>query len=83
MGGENQFAHLLYGAKLPVAKHRLARARLLFRKPSFPGQAYMIRSQLYRRGPLTHIQAGFHAIENDKPAERASTYVVYDGEIEA
>lgn len=82
MGGENQFAHLLYGGKLPVARHRLSRARLLFRKPSFPGQAYVIRSQLYRRGALTQMHAAFHAIENDQPAERASTYVVYDGEIE-
>jgi hypothetical protein len=81
-GGENQFSRVLHGAALPVAKHRIARARLLFRKPFFPGQAYVIRSQLYRRDNLTQMQAGFYPMEGDRPSARPSTFVVFDGEIE-
>ena len=82
MGGENQLTRLLHGAGLPIAKHRIARARLLFRKPFFPGQTYAIRAQLYRRGEHTQMQAGFYLLEGDQPSARASSFVVFDGELE-
>lgn len=83
MGAENQFTRLLHGARLPVTKHRISRARLLFRKPFFPGQPYAVRAQLYRRGNDTQMQAGFHVLEDAQPALRASAFVVFDGVIEA
>lgn len=82
MGAENQFSRVLHGAQLAVSKHRISRARLLFRKPFFPGQAYALRSQLYRRGDETQMQAGFHVLENGEPAARPSAFVVFDGVIE-
>lgn len=82
MGAENQFTRVLHGAQLPVTKHRIARARLLFRKPFFPGQGYALRARLYRRGGETQMQAGFYALENGEPAARASAFVVFDGAIE-
>ena len=82
MGGENHFTRLLHGAHLPAAAHRIARARLLFRKPFFPGQAYAIRAQLYLCGKLTHMQAGFHLMDGERPNPQPSSFVVFDGVIE-
>ena len=81
-GGENQMSRVLHGAGLPVTKHRIARARLLFRKPFFPGQSYAIRAQLFRRGQETRMHAGFHLLEDGQPAARASSFVVFDGVVE-
>jgi hypothetical protein len=83
MGGENQLTRVLYGAGLPIEKHRIARARFLFRKPFFPGQEYVVRAQLYRRGELTHMQAGYYLVEGTEPSARASTFMVLDGALEA
>ena len=81
-GGENAFTRALHGAGLPIARHHITRARLVFRRPFFPGQTYMIRATLYRRDNATQLQAGYYALENGKPAERPSSFLVYDGIIE-
>lgn len=78
-GGENQFSRLLHGAGLPVAKHHISRARLLFRKPFFPGQTYLIRSELYRRDRATQMHAGFYLLDGEEASPKASSFVVYDG----
>lgn len=83
MGGENQFSRLLHAARLPVVRHRISRARLLFRKPFFPGEPYVIRAQLYRRGKLTQMQAGFYLTESGQASPRPSSFVVFDGIIES
>jgi len=83
MGGENQFTRALRGAGLPVERHRIDRARFLFRKPFFPGQEYMIRAQLYQRDARTHMQAGYYLLDNGAATTRASTFVVFDGTIES
>ncbi|HEX9812210.1 MAG TPA: hypothetical protein VGA88_09005 [Burkholderiales bacterium] len=82
MGGENQFSRVLRGAGLPVERHRISRARLLFRKPFFPSQEYLIRSRLFRRDQFTQIQAGYYPLEGTTPSAKASTFVVFDGRIE-
>jgi hypothetical protein len=82
MGGENQFSRVLRGAGMPLEKHRIARARFLFRKPFFPGQEYMIRAQLFRRDASTHMQAGYYLLENGAASSRASTFVAFDGALE-
>lgn len=83
MGGENQFTRLLHAARLSVVRHRIARARLLFRKPFFPGEPYVIRAQLYRRGKLTRMQAGFQLAGSGQTSPRPSSFVVFDGVIES
>ena len=82
MGGENQLSRLLRGGGLPVEKHRISRARFLFRKPFFPGQEYVIRAQLFRRDKFTYMQAGYHVLEGTEPNPKPSTFVVFDGVIE-
>ena len=81
-GGENQFSRVLHGAGVPLEKHRIARARFLFRKPFFPGQEYLLRAQLYRRDDLTHMAAGYYLLENGTPSSRPSTFVTLDGALE-
>ena len=83
MGGENQFSRVLRGAGLPLETHRISRAQFLFRKPFFPGQEYLIRAQLFRRDNLTQMQAGYHLLEGTTPNPRASTFVVFDGTVDA
>lgn len=83
MGGENQLSRVLRGSGLPVDKHRIARARFLFRKPFFPGQEYVIRAQLYRRDNLTEMQAGYYLLEGAEPSAKASVFMVFNGAIEA
>lgn len=82
MGAENQYTRVLFGAGIPINKHHIARARLLFRKPFFPGQTYAIRSTLYRRDKATQMQAGFYLIDKGEVSPKASSFVVYDGLIE-
>jgi len=82
MGAENQFTRLLHGAGLPVAGHRIARARLLLRKPFFAGQTYALRAALYRRNAHTRMHAGFYLLDAAQPAPRASSFVVCDGVLE-
>lgn len=81
-GGENQVSRVLRGAGLPLEKHRITRARFVFRKPFFPGQEYAIRAQLYRRGEFTQTQAGYYLLDGAEPAAKASTFVVLDGVLE-
>jgi hypothetical protein len=83
MGAENQFSRLLHDAALPVDRHRIRRARLLFRKPFFPGQPYTVRAQLYRRGGETQMHAGFHLQSGTQPSPRPNAFAVYDGLIES
>lgn len=81
MGAENQFTRLLHAAGLPVAQHHIARARLVFRKPFFPGEAYRLRAELWRRGEHTRMHAGFYP-DADGGGERPSAFVACDGLLE-
>lgn len=82
MGAENQFTRLLLAAGLPVARHHIGRARLLFRKPFFPGEGYLLRAQLYRRGDQTRMHGGFYLLEDQQPSPRPSAYVAFEGAIQ-
>lgn len=80
MGLENQYTRQLHAGNLPVRGHRISRARLLFRKPFFPAQPYLIRSQLYRCGEETLMVGGFYLIgEDGKVAQRPSVFAAMEG----
>lgn len=81
MGAENQFTRLLHVAGLPVARHHIARAQLVFRKPFFPGESYRVRAELWRRDERTRMHAGFYP-DADGGGERPSAFVVFEGVIE-
>lgn len=77
---ENQVTRQLWEADLPVVGHRLQRSRLLFRKPCFPGEGFVVRSDLYCRGPQTLLIAGLYTVDGDgAPAGRASVAAVMNG----
>lgn len=59
-GMENHFARRLHGAGLPLAKHRIAKAQLLFRKPFFPGDTVRIQGPLLVQGSRTLLIGGYH-----------------------
>ncbi len=61
-GMENHFARRLHGAGLPLAKHRIAKAQLLFRKPFFPGDTVRIQGPLLVQGSHTLLIGGFHRL---------------------
>lgn len=81
MGAENQFTRLLHAAGLPVARHHIGRARLVFRKPFFPGEQYRLRAELWRGGDRTRMHAGFYPDDASSDA-RASAFVAFDGRLE-
>jgi hypothetical protein len=61
-GVEDYATTRLFGAGQPVARHHLRRARVLYRKPFFAGEAYVIKGNLYRRGADTLLLGGFHKV---------------------
>jgi hypothetical protein len=62
-GLENHFARMLYGANVPVARHRIARMAVLFRKPFFSGDAHALRGRLFLDGARTLMLGGVHRVE--------------------
>ena len=82
MGMENQTSRLLHAAALPLASHRISRCRVLFRKPFFPGQRYVLRARLYCKGSQTFVSGAFHGL--DKAGEldkRAHLTASIEGEL--
>jgi hypothetical protein len=62
-GFEDHFTRLLFGANLPVERHRIAKADVLFRKPFLLGQPFGVRGQLYGHGSRTLMIGSFHHVE--------------------
>ena len=62
---ENHFARQLFAAKLPVARHHIARTDILFRKPSFMGEAHGARGRLFVAGERTVFLGGVHRVQAD------------------
>jgi len=83
MGLENLFSGLVFAAGLPLARHRIAREQLIFRRPFFPGDLYQLQGRLWRKGEKTMFQGGIFAVEGEGvPAPRASVSVSYEGSLE-
>lgn len=77
---ENQVTRQLRDAGLTIVGHRLARSRLLFRKPCFPGEPFVVRSELYRREQRTLLVGGLYGVDADgAPAGRPSAAAVMEG----
>jgi hypothetical protein len=84
MGMENHFARRLHGAGLPVARHRIARAQLVFRKPFFPGETVRVQGPLLVKGAQTLLIGGYHRLQPDgSPEGRPSVAVRMEGVLDA
>jgi len=83
MSMENHFARMLFGANLPLARHRIARTDILFRKPFFLGDAHAIRARLFSDGRHTLLLGGLHRVEPEGGLEpRPSVCARMEGELE-
>ena len=83
-GLENQFSRLLYGAGLSLPDHRVSAARLLFRKPFFPGQVYGTSGRLFVKGNETLFIGGVHqASPEGKLEDKPNIVARFQGEIRA
>ena len=80
MGFENHFTTLVHAAGLGVNHHRIIRARMVFRKPFFPGQGYRLTGRLYRDGERTAMAADFFAAGSG--ADRPSVSGFVEGQLD-
>ncbi|HUJ75507.1 MAG TPA: hypothetical protein VL359_11640, partial [bacterium] len=79
-GGENQVSRLLHAAGLPIDRHLITKAALLFRKPFFPGQVYRMQGPLWTQGARTLVVTTFHLVSRDGSVEpRPSVAVRMEG----
>jgi hypothetical protein len=80
---ENHFARQLFGANLPVARHRIARTSILFRKPSFMGDPHALRGALYTDDHHTLMLGGVHRVEPEGGLDpQPSVFARMEGVIE-
>jgi hypothetical protein len=83
MSMENHFARMLFGASLPLARHRIARMEILFRKPFFMGDAHGLRGRLFTSGRRTLLLGGLHRVEPEGGLEpRPAVFARMEGELE-
>lgn len=62
-GMENRLSAVLHAAGLPLGRHRAVRAQVIFRRPSFVGERFRVRCQLFCRQPQTLAIGGFHRVD--------------------
>lgn len=81
-GMEDHFSRMLFGGNLPVARHRIGRMQILFRKPFFMGDACGVRGRLYTDDHRTLLLAGIHHVEPEGGLEpRPAVFARLEGEI--
>ena len=83
MAMENGIALALAAAKLPLDRHDAIRARVVFRRPSFIGQRYLLRIRLFRREAETVALGAFHGADDGAIADdaRASVFLRFEGRL--
>jgi hypothetical protein len=82
MAMENGIAVALMAARLPLEQYISARARVIFRRPSFVGERYCLNIRLYRRESEVVTLGAFHN-GDAMPAEddRAAVFMRFEGRI--
>jgi hypothetical protein len=83
MAMENAVAQGLAAAGLPLADYVPIRARTIFRRPSFVGQHYRLRVELFRREAEVTALGSFHTAEQGLTMERdrAAVFLRFDGRL--
>jgi hypothetical protein len=62
-GMENHFSRRLHGTGISLARHRIARAELLFRKPFFAGEAVRVDGPVFMQGAHSLLVGGYHRVD--------------------
>jgi len=79
---ENHFSRMLFGANLPVARHRIERMSILFRKPFFLGEPHALRARLYTDDHRTLLLGGVHRLEPEGGLDpRPSVFARIEGQV--
>ena len=82
MAMENGIALSLAASKMPLERHVTTRARVIFRRPSFVGQHYLLRLRLFRRDAETIALGAVHRPdETDDDNGRASVFLRFEGRL--
>ena len=83
MAMENGIALALAAAKLPLDRYGATRARVIFRRPSFVGQRYILRVTLFRRNAETVALGAFHSADVNSITDdaRASVFLRFEGHL--
>ena len=82
MGMENQTSRLLNAASLSLTAHRITRCRVLFRKPFFPGQRFILQARLFCKGDQTFVRGGFYGLDGaGQPEARPHVAASITGEL--
>jgi hypothetical protein len=83
MAMENGIALALAAAGLPLDRHDATRARVIFRRPSFIGQRYVLRIRLFRREAETVALGALHAADEGRLDDdaRASVFLRFEGRL--
>jgi hypothetical protein len=83
MAMENAVTQGLAAAGLPLAGYVPLRARTIFRRPSFVGQAYRLRISVFRRGAEVVALGSFHSADQGAILEqdRAAVFLRFDGHL--
>jgi hypothetical protein len=83
MAMENAVTQGLAAAGLPLADYVPVRARTIFRRPSFVGQAYRLRIGMFRRGAELVALGSFHNADQSPTLEvdRAAVFLRFDGQL--
>ncbi len=81
-GMENHYARMLFGADLPVQRHRIDRAAILFRRPFFAGEPHGIRAHLHVEDHRTLLCGAFHRVEPEGGLHaKPSVFIRMSGEL--
>lgn len=83
LGVENHCSRLLFAANLPVARHRVSRMSILFRRPFFAGDPCGVRGELYTDDHRTLLLGGVHRAEPEGGLDpRPSVFARVEGAID-
>jgi hypothetical protein len=67
---------------MPLERHVTTRARVIFRRPSFVGQNYLLQLRLFCRGIDTIALGAVHpADESGDDHNRASVFLRFEGRL--
>lgn len=79
---ENRVTALLAAARLPLERYCATRARIIFRRPSFVGERFVLRCRLYRRQADLLALGSYHKLAaTGGVEERPSVVLRFDAEL--
>lgn len=77
---ENRIVELLAAKGLPLDRYFTRRAKVIFRKPSFVGERFVLKCRIFTRGDDVLTLGGFHGLKEDGTEDaQPSTFIRFEG----